>query len=141
MLFDDVEFAGGRIGATWLVGDGVAGDVLGGEGYCPPQVRAVLADPGFDEVATVIVLCHADLIPGDGDLIPVPAGAHILWGTVHVGTDRLQIGDDIAHSVEIAYHINDRVRDPAPVVELVKLDVQPLGVWEATTHGASIAGV
>ncbi|MBW6473537.1 MAG: hypothetical protein K0B14_10460 [Anaerolineaceae bacterium] len=141
MFFHCIEFAGGGVGATGLVGDRIGGSVLGGEGNRPPQVGSVLANPGFDEVTTIVIFGHTDLVPGDGNLIAIPAGAHILWGTVHVGTNGLQIRDDVAYSVEITNHIDNRVRDPAPVVELVELNMQPFGVGEATTHRASITGV
>lgn len=72
-----------------MVGDRVAGGVLIREGDCPPQVCTILADPGFDEVAAIVILRHADLVPEDGDLIPIPTGAHILRGTVHIGADGL----------------------------------------------------
>ncbi len=141
MLFDGVELTGGRIGTSSLVGDRVAGGVLVRIGKSPPQVGTVLADPGFDEITAVVIFGHADLIPGDGDLIAIPPGTHILRGTVHIGADRLQIGDDVAHGVEVTHHIDDRIRNPAPVIELVEFDMQPFGVGEATTHRAGIAGI
>ena len=89
MFFHSIKLSGGGVGASGLVGDGVAGGVLGGERDCPPQVGSILANPGFDEVTAIVILRHADLVPGDGDLIAVPAGTHILRGTVHVGADGL----------------------------------------------------
>jgi len=124
-----------------LIGDGVAGGVLVREGNCPPQIGTILADPGFDEVTAVVIFCHIDLIPGDGDLIAIAPGTHIVWGTVHVGTDRLQVGDDVAHGFKVTHHIDDRIRNPAPVVELIELDMQPFGVGEATPHGTGVSGV
>ncbi|MBE0685866.1 MAG: hypothetical protein IH585_07680 [Anaerolineaceae bacterium] len=109
MLFNCIELTGRRIGTTSLVGDRVAGGVLVRIGKSPPQVSTILADPSFDEVTAVIILRHADLIPGDGNLIAIPDCANILRGTIHVRADRLQIGDDVAYGVEITHHIDDRV--------------------------------
>ncbi len=141
MFFHSVKLAGGGVGATRLVSDRVAGGVLIREGDCPPQVGTVLADPGFDEVTTIVILRHTDLFPGDGDLIAIPAGAHILRGTVNVGADRLQIGNDVAHRVKVTHHIDNRIRNPAPIIELIELDMQPFGVGEATTHRACVSRV
>lgn len=107
MFFHSVEFARRGVGTTRLVGDHVAGGVLGGKRNSPPQIATILADPGFDEITAVVIFGHADLIPGYGDLVAIPPGAHILRGTVHVGTDGLQVGDNVAHSVKIANHIDD----------------------------------
>ncbi len=78
MFLNGVELAARRLGTARIVGEGRGGCVLVRETGWHPDEISVLADPNIQEIASVIVFGHLDLLPGNLDLIPLPGSMHRL---------------------------------------------------------------
>src|SRR5215213_6101838 len=116
VLFYRVEFARGWLSTACLIPDRVAGRVLVGIRVCPPFVKGILTNKEFEQISSIVILCHFYLIPTDRNIIPISTSCHIAGRTIHIAPNRLQIKLLVGDTGDVSTHIHHGRRDPAEVI-------------------------
>jgi hypothetical protein len=84
MLFGSVNPSPGRHLATDLILNSYGGYLVLRRAQWGKDQLTVLAQPGFDQVATIIVRGHPYWIPSDGDVISIATRADIRWRIIEL---------------------------------------------------------
>lgn len=139
MFFHGVELSRGRLGATRLVSNRVGCGKLIGIRISPPNKNSILTDKEFQQIPTVIICRHCDLIPCDSYVVPISSSRNILRWTVHIAPNGLQVEFLIGERFYIADYVHNRRRDPAEIIQLVEFDVQPIAIHISLSRSANIS--
>lgn len=137
VFFYRIKLAGRGLSTPRFVPHCIAGRVLVGVRVCPPLINGILADEQFKQIAAVVVQGHLYPVPADHNVIPIPDCRHIARRAVYIAPDGLQVKFLIRYCGHISNHVYHGGRDPAEIVQLIELDIQPVTVNKPAAHGAA----
>lgn len=141
VLLDRSKFTMRLLGAALLVGESIVGLELILKGGRHPDLVTTLANPGFEQVTSIVVLSHPDRVPGDCDLVSIAHSHNVGWWFVKlVGNDQVFILLD--DCIDIACDINNIRGQPAGFGISVHFYIEPRSsVRGATPNDTGVTGL